>query len=210
MGIFRLALALVFIAYAAVANAVTLDTATAVVGGPTISNSGIGPLQPVLTASAAGVTYFGDFATVTTTTGVTPPPATPLLITANFGVLPNTFTFDAVTIGFPPVPPTNLLLGSFVESASTTSSITALFSTTGGTFASDFGSFFRVTITDTTPIPVDVLTSPFPFFGTAPTLLVEAVVEAPAPIPLPAGGILLLTGLGGLAAMRRKMRKAQG
>lgn len=51
----------------------------------------------------------------------------------------------------------------------------------------DKGGFFLTSVTVEADLPLQQLRS-----------------ASPAPIPLPAGGVLLLTGLGGLAAMRRK------
>jgi hypothetical protein len=52
-----------------------------------------------------------------------------------------------------------------------------------------------------------ILSSDFAEFETAIARKLEREISTPSAIPLPAGGVLLITGLAGLAALRRRARK---
>lgn len=181
----QMAMALVFICTAAGAQAATLDTVFAVAGGPTLSD-GIG----TTIAGPAGVSYVGSPLGVSSSTGG------PALLTAVFGGPPGTFLATDL-MG------TTLLSGTVLDFDDGPGTITALFSTSGGTLAGDFGSLFQLTLTDSL-FSDGTLGGPGVFSGTT-----SGQVTAAAVIPLPAALWLMLSAVGGLVYLGRRRRRAE-
>ena len=184
----RMILLCAFMIGSATAQAASLDTVEAVVGGPTIIDTGIG------TAGGFGVSFAGGSGLLLDPTAAAVP--LPVLTLATFGTLPDTFSANSVFDGSP------VLFGNLLDINDGAGFVQGLFATSIGSSAASFGPLFRVTISsalfnDTTldfPIQVTDFTA---------SLLVESV-EKVAPIPLPAGVWLLIAGLGGLVVMRRR------
>lgn len=195
----RFILLIAFVWGTAAAQAATLSDVTAVVGGPTINDS-----AGTVSVSPFGVSYTGSVGALASTG------ASFSVLQADFNGLPNLFVAQSLpTLSITPAGPviglpSPLLLGTAIDVADGTGFIQALFSTTGGSLAPQFGTLFRLTLsnslfTDTTldPGAPDLVT------GNDTVALVEAVA-APNVIPLPAGIWLMLGGIGGLLTLRKR------
>jgi hypothetical protein len=180
----RLAMTMAFICSAALAQAATLNTVVPVAGGPTLSD-GMG----ITNAGSAGVSYLGS------PSGISSSLAENVLLTATFGGLPDTFIATGAISG------TELLIGTILDFDDGPGTITALFSTSEGTLAAEFGSLFQLTLSDSL-FSDTTLDSLVPAFSSATSAQVTAV----AIIPLPAGVWLMLSGLGGLLYLGRRRR----
>ena len=208
----RCILLIAFVWGAAAAQATTLADVTVVVDGPTMNDdSGIVGVTPF------GVSFTGSLAATSSTVGpmgvVTTDPLG--VLQSDFNGPSNLFVaqsapaFDPI-LGF--IPPAVLLTGTSIDAAAGTDLlggfIQALFSTTGGTLASDYGSLFRVTLRNAafTASSLDV-GAPIVVSGPNTVALVEAVT-APGVVPLPAGIWLLLGGIGGLVTLRKRSQRA--
>lgn len=171
--------------------AATLSNVDVVVGGPTITETDavIVNVLPGLGGTAGGL----GGATGSTSMD-------PLLLTADFGGLTNTFTAQS----FGPTSPGNYLVGSFMDAADEMGKITVLYGTTGGSSATSFGSLFLMTISDISISDGVLSLGTPPLFLLSANITVEAVQEiAPNVVPLPASLPLLLAGFGGLAFIRK-------
>ena len=185
----RILLTVVLYAAATMGTAATVNNVTPVPGGPTVTDPGT-----LVVASLAGVSVTGSGGAMTTAAGVFP--GDPLFVTVDFP-----FAGSASLTGF--IAPTPYLTGIFVDSTESVGMIQALFSTTGGLLAPEFGPLFRVTILSSL-FDGAVLSDPIGVFDPLATTVFEAV----APIPLPAAAWLLLAALGGLFGMSRRRNTA--
>lgn len=169
------------------AHAITVDMVDVVSGGPTITDSVLGGFFPGAGGAANGI-GFGNGSTT----------AANLLITASFLGGANQFTALNSPI------PTSYLLGNFEDAVDSVGEIQVLYATSGGSAAANFGDYFLMTISDVS-IADGALTAftPTPFLNA--TILVEAAeLKVVNEIPLPASGLLLLAGAGGLLIARRR------
>lgn len=99
------------------------------------------------------------------------------------------------------IPTPDFLTGTFLDESVNVAAGTAdlLFLKTGGTLASDFGDYFVLSLVKDPLGPLDTSGSA----QDAVAYLTSAQLVN-AVIPLPAGGVLLIGGLGLLAAVRRR------
>ncbi|MEM8644752.1 MAG: VPLPA-CTERM sorting domain-containing protein [Pseudomonadota bacterium] len=179
-----LAVALGVVLVQSQAQAATVTNVEAVVGGAVITDT------VNVSVVAGAVDFFGAGGAVSPQA-----PAQPVVTTGSIGGLPNQFTaFLPFTTGLG-------LSGDLVDAVADTNGVLkALYATSGGSLAAEFGDFFRATLLVGAP---DLLGGSTNLFASDVTLIVEEVVEA-APVPLPASLPLLLLGLAGVAGLRRR------
>lgn len=186
----RILLLVAFVWGSAAAQAATLDTVTVPVGAATMSGSG---------TFGAG----GGVATFTSSSADIDASMDPVFITISTIGAPSNFLAQTFGIVPPlpfPVPGPAVLTGDLIEFSDANGVFLALFETTGMPAVSGFGSFFRVTIQG---MFSDGVVDETGFAQTNASILVEAV-NAPNPVPLPAGVWLILAGMGSFAVVRRR------
>lgn len=170
--------------------AATLGNVEVVVGGPTITDTGIVSYLPGVGGTAGGL---GAGIGSTTTD--------PLLLTADFSGLTNIFTAQS----FGPTSPGNYLAGNFMDAADENGKISVLYGTSGGSAATSFGALFLMTISDGLIADGALSLGQPPLTLTSASITIQAVEEiATNVIPLPASLPLLLAGFGGLALIRTR------
>lgn len=198
---------------AGTAQAATLDAIEITTGGPSVDGSG-GTLSITNSASDSTATYsvpqtdlfFTSLAGVSLALG-----SSLTQLDASFASIGQGFSlsgelFDPFLV--PPQPPVanNFLLGTLTDVDDETGRIRALFETTGGSWASDFGSFFMLTI-EQRQITDGTLNASI-FNASSDSSAISFSLQAVQVVPLPAGMALLLGGLGGLAVLRRRKQVA--
>lgn len=188
MIIKRIALTLAFVVGAATSQAATLGTVETVVGGATYTDTG------------SATVLFGDLSYIGTTIGVPSVNPTDLLASTLTGAPSDTFSLFSILTG------TTALSGSLLDIDDGAGIITALYSTTGGTYAGDYGTLFRVSLSDSlfTSTTLDALSAPT--FTITTSLTLEAVQDVNV-IPLPAGLVLMLSGIGTLGLLRGRRQR---
>ena len=186
------ALGMVLAIAAGSATAASLDQFTPVIGGATVSGTG------TATLSSTGIGFIGSG--VASGGGI----AGPVVLPSNFlnltasGSSISTGSFLSTTLG-------PFLSGSFEDARAESGILSFLFAVNGGSAASSFGSHVIYTLSNTsftndTFANLSLIQPP----GTVPVAPVSFSITQATAIPLPAGIILLLTGLGALGLARRR------
>ena len=186
------ALGMVLAMAAGSATAASLDQFTPVIGGATVSGAG------AVTLGFTGIGFVGSG--VASGGGI----AGPVVLPSNFlnltasGSSISSGSFLSTTLG-------PFLSGSFEDARAESGILSFLFAVNGGTAASSFGSHViytlsNATFTTDTFANLSLIQPP----GTVPATPVSFSITQATAIPLPAGIILLLTGLGALGLARRR------
>jgi len=186
------ALGMVLAMAAGSATAASLDQFTPVIGGATVSGAG---------AVTLGFTGIGFVGSGVASGGGIAGPVGPLN-----NILNLTAAGPAIVGGsFISTSPAPFLIGSFEDARAESGILSFLFAVNGGTAASSFGSHViytlsNATFTTDTFANLSLIQPP----GTVPATPVSFSITQATAIPLPAGLILLLTGLGALGLARRR------
>lgn len=175
------------------AAAASLDQFTPVIGGATISGSGLATL------SSTGIGFVGSGVAIG---GSIPFSVGVPSISLNLTALGPSIVGGGFISLAPPFP---FLTGTFEDARAETGVLSFLFAVNGGSAASSFGSHViyslsNSTFTTDTFANLSLIQPP----GTIPVAPVSFSITQVAPIPLPAGIILLFTGLGALSLARRR------
>jgi len=187
------ALGMVLAMAAGSATAASLDQFTPVIGGATVSGAG------AVTLGFTGIGFVGSG--VASGGGIAGPvvlPSNSLTLTASgSSIVGGSFISVA--------PPFPFLNGSFEDARAESGVLSFLFAINSGAAASIFGSHVIYTLnnptfTTDTFSNLSLIQPP----GTETVAPVSFSIKQVAPIPLPAGVILLLTGLGALGLARRR------
>lgn len=195
------ALGMALVLGAGSAAAATLGQFIPVTGGATISGSGSATL------SSTGIGFVGaGSASGGSLVGTTPVPSNSLTLTASGSTIGSGDFIGNILIPPPPFPTLSpFLSGSFEDAKAETGILSFLFAVNGGSGASNFGSHVIYTLNNPgfTPDTIADLSLIQPA-GTQTATPVSFSIQQAAPIPLPAGLVLLLTALGALGLARRR------